>query len=345
MAVFLLPRLKITVPARNTGHERSSTMAQETGEVSMSVSQEIQGGVVDVGEDSFSVDMMRATVKKGEPGPTAEAAKATEEGTKATEEGTDGAAAEATKATEEAAGVKATVEENADTDKVPAGVKKKLDKYTKARRTAERETELLREENEQLKAKVAGADASKEDLKPDSRDFDSDADYIEALTDYKAKKAITDKENSDRETATTALQVKQTALAKEKNDAIISVINTGREKYKDFDTVFNDKVTVTEPMADAIALLDNGRDVAYFLGKNPQRATEIAQMGVVEAAMAIQDISSGARKIAKTTIASNASDPIKPVSGSAANIKTLETMTQGEYNAEMNRRDKVKRGG
>ena len=336
-------------------------MAQETGEVSMSVSQEIQGGVVDTGEDSFSVDMMRATVKEGEPGPTtegqsdkgAEAAKAEAEGAAA--EGTkaeaEGAAAEGAKAEAEGTKVEGTKAEaegaagDIDTDKVPAGVKKKLDKYTKARRTAERETELLREENEQLKAKVAGADASKEDLKPDSRDFDSDADYIEALTDYKAKKAITDKENSDRETATTALQVKQTALAKEKNDAIISVINTGKEKYKDFDTVFNDKVTVTEPMADAIALLDNGSDVAYFLGKNPQRATEIAQMGVVEAAMAIQDISSGARKIAKTTIASNASDPIKPVSGSAANIKTLETMNQGEYNAEMNRRDKVKRGG
>ena len=320
-------------------------MAQETGEVSMSVSQEIQGGVVDTGEDSFSVDMMRATVKKGEPGPTAEAAKATEEGTKATEEGTDGAAAEATKATKEAAGVKATVEENADTGKVPAGVQKKLDKYTKARRTAEREAGLLREENEQLKAKMAGADASEKNLKPDAQDFESDADYIEALTDYKANKAISDKETADREKDTTALQGKQVALAKEKHDAIVSVIDTGKEKYKDFDTVFNDKVKVTEPMADAIALLENGSDVAYFLGKNPQRATEIAQMGVVEAAMAIQDISSGARKSANAVQASNASEPIIPGSGSSANVKTLENMNQGEYNAEMNRRDKEKRGG
>jgi len=335
-------------------------MTGKTDDPSMSTSQEIQGAAIDMGEESFSVDIMRATVKEGEPGPGAEGAKAKAEGTEAKgakAEGTkaEGTEAEGTKAegTEakgakaegtEAKGAKAEAEE-INTDKVPAGVKKKLDKYTAARRNAEREAGLLREENEQLKAKIAGADASSKNSKPESRDFETDAEFIEALTDYKANKAISDKEVADLQKETTALEGRQVALAKEKHDAIVSVINTGKEKYKDFDTVFNDKIKVTEPMADAIALLDNGSDVAYFLGKNPQRATEIAQMGVVEAAMAIQDISSGARKSANAVQASNASDPIKPGSGSSANVKTLENMNQGEYNAEMNRRDKVKRGG
>ena len=85
------------------------------------------------------------------------------------------------------------------------------------------------------------------------------------------------------------------------------------ERYADFDRVVgNPSLPINAAMAEFIADSDLGADVAYFLGKNPERAQDIAEMSPVRAARELARIEAELASKPKAT-PSNAPEPIKPV--------------------------------
>lgn len=81
--------------------------------------------------------------------------------------------------------VKQPVDED-DESKLPKGVIKRLNKMRREKGDSEREVERLREEIESLKKAQQNQKAIGD--KPDPTNFDTEAEYLDALTDWKVTK-------------------------------------------------------------------------------------------------------------------------------------------------------------
>jgi hypothetical protein len=104
-----------------------------------------------------------------------------------------------------------------------------------------------------------------------------------------------------------------------------------RQKVPDFDAVaHNPNLEVTPVMADAIRESSRGAEIAYYLGKNPAEAAQIASLSPVSQATAITrleaQLSSGASPV------SRAPAPVGTLSGrGGSGGKRLEDMNFEEY--------------
>jgi len=85
------------------------------------------------------------------------------------------------------------------------------------------------------------------------------------------------------------------------------------ERYPDFNVVVaNPMLKINESMVEFIAESDHGPDVAYWLGKNPDKADQIAEMSPVKAARELARIEAELAAKPKAT-PSKAPEPIAPV--------------------------------
>jgi len=170
-----------------------------------------------------------------------------------------------------------------------------LDKIVaKEKAKAERAAERRLREAQQTQAVVPS-----EPPKPD--DYETAADYIEALSDWKA----------DQKVAQQAAQERQKTV----NTTFAEREEAARDKYEDFDdVVYTDDLTITPAMAQVIKTSEVGPDVAYYLGKNPKEAERIArldplaqarELGKIE--VKVSDTPAPVKKV------SSAPDPITPV--------------------------------
>jgi hypothetical protein len=94
--------------------------------------------------------------------------------------------------------------------------------------------------------------------------------------------------------------------------------------------VHNPDLAVTPFMADAIRSSDQGAEMAYYLGKNPQEAARIAALPVLAQAAEMAGLS-GRIGPAQTSI-SQAPAPFAPLTGRGAQgTRRLEDMSFEEY--------------
>lgn len=119
------------------------------------------------------------------------------------------------------------------------------------------------------------------------------------------------------------------------------------ERYSDFQEVIsNPALPINEAMAEFIAESDNGGDVAYFLGKNPAKAAQIAAMSPVKAARELLRIESEVSKAPPPKTVSNAPAPIKPIAARSSGTpsydttdpRSIKTMSTSEWIAAENAR-------
>ena len=167
-------------------------------------------------------------------------------------------------------------------DDDPKGVKERIGKVTKARRTAERENVDLRTRNAYLEglAKGGGKAEPKPDpeptkaIAPNEDDFEDYTDYLKAVAEYSGKEAAQD--------------LADEATAKEEEDATKAAEDArfetheerlveAREKYPDFEEMVEEAkhVPISEEMYQNIVDLKNGPDVAYYIAKNPEEGKAI----------------------------------------------------------------------
>jgi hypothetical protein len=168
-------------------------------------------------------------------------------------------------------------------------VQKRIDEITKKRRTAERERDFEKKKRLELEAevkKLKAAIPAKD--KPKKEDFEDQDAYIEALVDWKADQKI--KGVQEEAVKVTEEDTEKEAL-QEFNDKIVSAVEQGREKYKDFDQlVMVDTLIMPPEMTSIILESEIAADIMYYFGSNPDESAEIAKLSPLKAAKKIAEI-------------------------------------------------------
>jgi hypothetical protein len=240
-------------------------------------------------------------------------------------------------------------ETNADVEKnniekakenTPKWFQKKIDEMTWKIRERDRKLEMLErnyealvEEDEEYYSEPGVGS------KPNIDDFETTEEYAEALFDYKISQS-----NAQREKQLISERARETQIAMENQfeQKRKSVMKKGIEKYDGFyDAIAAMPASImNETVAQTLVEASNAEDVAHFLATNMNEAQKIAEMSPVQVAIKIGEISTRLKNKPKVK-ESSASEPIKPVGGSAASTeKDPSEMTDKEYSAWYRKRKK-----
>jgi hypothetical protein len=226
-----------------------------------------------------------------------------------------------------------------------SGVQKRIDELTKEREDWRRQAEAWKQQVDRVapttKPAEQKAEPPKEDARPRRQDFNDPDRYEEELVAWSgrnaSKEAIRTKEQRDTE-----------RRQHEANMAVIQKwqdrLEKTKAKYADWDDVtMSDNVRVTEQMLVAMVNDDDGPEIAYWLGKNPQEAARIAALSPVAQYTAIGRIAELVTKAEPSKSGgSQLPKPIKPIGGrSAPSMKSPEMESMEEYAA---RRASERRG-
>lgn len=174
---------------------------------------------------------------------------------------------------------------------VDAMVQKRLLK--EERRVHRRVEQQLREQQQQAVAQQ----------EPQRETFQDDQAYLQAQVEHLAELKASEK----------LAQRERAKEAERRSESFIEKAEKATERYPDFDVVVsNPRLSINEEMAEFISESDIGADVAYFLGKNPSKAAEIASLSPIKAARELTRIESELAARPKAT-PSKAPEPINPV--------------------------------
>ena len=223
-------------------------------------------------------------------------------------------------------------------------VEKRIGKLTKKWRTTERERDFERAkrleaeaELAKLKSQIPSAD------KPKREDFEDEAEFLEALTDWKVESKL--KTHSEVVTKKIGEDAEKRA-ATEIEQELEEISEKGQDKYEDYSTVVFDKdLVLTQGMVETALLTDIAEDILYYLGKNPDISAAIGEMPALKAAKEIGKIEARlvaekkkpdekkadppapAKKLTQTP------EPIDPVRSTGAIDKDPSQMSAKEYRA------------
>ncbi len=206
---------------------------------------------------------------------------------------------------------------------------------TQAEKTAkaERDAALARVQEYEAREQKAAREAEERRLgapKPAREQFDDPDAYDAAVIAWaavRAEKTGYDKAMQERQQAETQ-RSQQEAL-----QSFNSRLETARAESPDFQTVaLNPDLPVSQVMSQVIIRSENGPQMLYHLGQNPNLAFKIANMGPIEAALEMGKLSATIGDGKKLNI-SRATAPISRVQGRVTTQKDPETESGDEYYA------------
>jgi hypothetical protein len=175
--------------------------------------------------------------------------------------------------------------------------------------------------------------------KPDESEFETNAEYVEALTDWK----VDQREHSKAEKMTER-------QSKEREEDFFSVIDSGAEKYKDFNEVARKTPddggpTINENMLEAMMDSENVVDIAYYLGQNVEESVRISNLSPIGTAREIGKIeamfSGGGKKILPQKTKTKTVTPSKPIEGKTATDVDLNDLSMDDFMKTRNAADGV----
>ncbi len=152
----------------------------------------------------------------------------------------------------------------------------RINELTAHRRTAERERDELQERLQAIESRLSEPKPAAQPtaILPDN--FETYDEYVQALAEDKAKKVI---QRQIEELQQREEQNRQNARRHEIQTTLMSKMEAAAERYDDFAEVVTDpNAQITATMVEALADTDNAGDIAYFLGKNPDKARAIASL-------------------------------------------------------------------
>jgi hypothetical protein len=220
----------------------------------------------------------------------------------------------------------------------------------KIRNKYERKLKNAQVDEESIRARVmqeVAAKSTASESEPKEEDFADYGEFIKAAARYAASQVIANDREEQREK-----EVKRSFEKEEsRREELAEKLNdNGNEKYTDFDEVvastgdlLRDKgLKFSQAMVGALFEAENSHDIAYFLGKNPDEATRIANLPAYAQAKEIGKLEAKLNAAPKKQI-SKAPAPITPVStGKASNDSALtDDLPIDEW---MARRNKQARG-
>lgn len=224
---------------------------------------------------------------------------------------------------------------SAEPSKKSQGVQKRLDELTRNWREEQRARERTQEQLEKALALLERASAPKpekttvdaddpEPAEPDPKKYTDqetfNADYKaywRNLVKWEARQNVKTLQQQEREAKEKEESEKGRRTALERYE---SARAKAREKYPDYDAVVhgNKELAITQHMAEAIRQHDNGTDIAYHLGANPQEALRIASLSPYGQLLELGVIAASLKQAPAKPPVSAAPAPIKPLGGSAA---------------------------
>lgn len=252
----------------------------------------------------------------------------------------------------------------------PRGVGKKLAKLTAEisaeKRRADEEAEKRIRLEERLKLleeqKAATPQVDAEPVRPSQADFPDPDAWAEALIDYADKRATyTAKQEFKRLEAEAQAKVAQTAAEEKVRNSVAAYEERAKktkEKYADFSEVAErPDVSVPFPAVHAIMNDENGPELRYYLGKNPDVAQKLMDMmppaGSSDEEMVLASFNIS-REVGRISAAINAPRsptipvsaaprPIRPITvGETKVSKNPEEMSMDEYAAWRKEQNKGK---
>jgi hypothetical protein len=231
-------------------------------------------------------------------------------------------------------------ETNADNKKeLPKYVKNKLEKKDREITAKEAEIAVLREQIQRQGAPNQAPVFNPNIAPPKRDDFQNEDDYIDARIEYKQKLEYLKHQTASQQQQAMNAELSFGQKLKEAQDA-------GSDSYEDFEEVvkplFSAGFPCNRAMAEAILDSPYKHDIFYFLGKNIDKAREIAQLNPVQAIKKIADIDARfqARKAQAAT--SKAPAPITSIKTNNASAlldinKVAQTGSQRDFEAMVNK--------
>lgn len=197
------------------------------------------------------------------------------------------------------------------TDEEHAERSKKKTGSQRAREAAQREREARIRLEAELEALKRQTGVVKDELKaaapatkPQPENFDDHASYVEALADWKLEQKLAEREQKTKaEKLAEAWEEKKTVA---------------RQKYSDFDDVFNEAPMPAPIVAGALLKHDAGVEIGYYLAKHPDTYKRLnAMKDPIDVAFEMAAIASKIAPPEKTKTTSNAPRPPAPVRAAA----------------------------
>lgn len=186
------------------------------------------------------------------------------------------------------------------------------------KRLLKEERKVTRRVEQQLRNQAQQAAIQRE---PERTEFRDDEAYRQAQIEHLAEKRAAEK----------IAEHERASEAERRNESFIEKAEKATERYADFqEVVSNPSLSINSDMAEFISESEHGADVAYYLGKHPMKAAQIAQMSPIKAAMELTRLEAevSAKPAVKT---SNAPAPISPI-GTRGSVQTkLENADFAEY--------------
>ena len=207
-----------------------------------------------------------------------------------------------------------------------------------------REREQERREKEALQRRIKELEG-KQDKEPVESDFETYDDYLDALDAYDKQQGEESKPEQKADKADTQDEPQSELSDNQKTAmAVIKEAVDSADKPEDFEAVaLNPEIPITGDMLEALAECDDPIKVMYHLGKNKDLAADIAAGSPAQQARAIAKLDLTVdSKPPKPTKTTQAPDPITPVGGSDAQQKDISEMSQAEYEAWANKRERAK---
>lgn len=220
--------------------------------------------------------------------------------------------------------------------KPEGGFQKKINKLTSRVSEAEREAEFWRKEalrNKPVETKVETPAAT---AKPKEDDFQTHAEYVEALTDYKVdQKVKTLKAEQNEERAKTYQQTIERSYRER--------LQEYRVATPDFDEVMADAdFEVGKAVLDEIYSHDNGPALAYFLAKNTDEAERLSKLTPMALAREVGRMESRFATAPSTKTAAVSKAPIPPTPVGRSSPTSAKPLDAPDISMEEYRRRRAK---
>lgn len=242
-----------------------------------------------------------------------------------------------------------------DPGKKKGGFQRRIDKLNQQKAQAQQELEYWK----QMALKSAGGSKNdsnsnqtveptqNSDQKPNPDKFETHAEYVEALTDWKTEQKLKEREDKYARERIAETQSKLVATYKERMEAFT-------QKTPDFQDVLEEvnHVHLSPTLRDIILTSDNGPQIAYELAKNPDEYERIAKLSPTACAREIGKFEARLTPSSSSKVSTDGSKkithappPIAPVGtgGKGSVPKSIfdQNLSQKEYEAL--RREQMKK--
>ena len=234
-------------------------------------------------------------------------------------------------------------------DNVKDPFEKRIGKVTKKWRVAERERDYERSKRAEAEAELAKLRAQIPLTgKPKKEDFESDEEFVDALTDWKVENKFKSMQPVGATVSEDSAFQQEVSELEQRLD---EVAESGSSKYKDYkELVFAKDLAMTRDMVDVIVQSEVAEDLFYFLAKNPDISAGISEMPVVKAARELGKLEgkligeaskstslekAEVKEVVKPIVKklTNTPEPINPVRATGVVDKDPNQMNAREYRA------------